>query len=153
MAEVWGAPGTRPSDHAKAERKQAKAREAQAAKEAKPSKKHTKKGRSLRDMAYETMSASNVITRDDMARGAHKDPRAQVDEQGRFRYQVPMPAGEVLDAAFGSLSTTDEAPLALQVINEHGAGLKLGMREWAIVQHLVEAGIRMGYQWSESARG
>lgn len=102
----------------------------------KPSKKHKKKARSLRDMAFETRQAAQTVMRRDMERGVHQ----------------PQRAGEVFNAAFGSLSTTDEAPLALQVIEKHGAGLKLGMREWAIVQHLVEAGIRMGYEWAESGR-
>jgi hypothetical protein len=105
-------------------------RGAKAKKPKKASKKHVKKGRSLRDMAFETMSPSNVITRDDMARGAHK----------------PEPLGAVLDGLFG-LTPSDPivATEALAIITEFGNGIRTGITEWRIIQDMVERAYRAGY--------
>lgn len=95
----------------------------------KPSKKHKRKHRSLRDMAYETMSASNVVTRDDMARGSHK----------------PETLGEVLTETFGPPSEGIVATEALSIIDKHGRGIRTGMTEWRAIQDMVEQAYRQGY--------
>lgn len=94
----------------------------------KAKKKLSKKGKSLRDMAYETQTASNVIMRQDMERGLHK----------------PQKLDSVLAEELGTCGDPEVAEEALLLIHEHGAGLQLSLQQWAIVQRLVEAGIISG---------
>ncbi|QOP65258.1 hypothetical protein SEA_ZAYULIV_62 [Microbacterium phage Zayuliv] len=58
----------------------------------------------------------------------------------------PKTAGQVLQEEFGFNPDEDKelSEEALVIINEHGKGLKLGLKQWAIVQRLVEHGIISG---------
>lgn len=57
----------------------------------------------------------------------------------------PSKLSETLEALFGPKgSDKDVTATAYELINEHGTGLVLGFKEWAIVQKLVEAGIVSG---------
>lgn len=94
----------------------------------KPSKKHKKKARSLRDMAFETRQAAQTVMRRDMERGVHK----------------PQKLDSVLADELGTFGDPEIAEEALLLIHEHGAGLQLSLGQWAIVQKLVEAGIVSG---------
>ncbi|QKN87761.1 hypothetical protein IXEL_61 [Microbacterium phage Ixel] len=109
----------------------------------KPSKKHKKKARSLRDMAFETTQAAQTVMRHEMERGVHKPQRL-----GEVLDEVvgPQPdQGDASELSDYGLFEQDVPNLALEVIDQHGQGLRTGMREWAIIQGMVEAGIRRGY--------
>ncbi len=97
-------------------------------------KKHAKKRQALRDMAYETTPAQRLM-RSEIEAGMHK----------RQTLPEPIKASAVLDDMLGPVSE-DRAvtELAYEVINEHGDGLILDLKQWPIVQRLVEAGIRRG---------
>lgn len=57
----------------------------------------------------------------------------------------PLSVGAVFDEVIGVPSSDVEVTQeAWAIINEHGEGLVLGFKEWAIVQALVEAGIVSG---------
>lgn len=90
-------------------------------------KKHERKGRSLRDMAYEVTPAQRLM-RKEMEAGVHR-------------------AGSVVDSVVGvSRSSAEVEALALKVIGESEVSLRLGLQEWRAVQDLVEAGIRAGME-------
>jgi hypothetical protein len=161
MAEVYGAPGTRPSDRRAEEQMVGpldavkppvkghtltpdELVEAVEKRPKKPSKKHKKKSRSLRDMAFETQRPSNVIMRDEMARGLHQPMRAGavIDEIVGDPVQLPQEAGSEL-SEYGRFMQ-DVPRIALEIIDQHGSGIRTGMREWATIQTMIEEGIRRG---------
>lgn len=87
--------------------------------------------------------AAIVFTRDE----------AQLLRDGWSREQIlmrremsePKVLGDVLEDVVGVPSSDVEVTQeAWAIINEHGEGLVLGFKEWAIVQALVEAGIVSG---------
>lgn len=87
--------------------------------------------------------AAIVFTRDE----------AQLLRDGWSRDQIlmrremsePKVLGDVLEDVVGVPSSDVEVTQeAWAIINEHGEGLVLGFKEWAIVQALVEAGIVSG---------
>lgn len=116
MAEVYGAPGTRPSDHSKAARKQAKADERRA--------KHE------RAMRGAVTTPAQRIMRKEMEAGVHK-------------------LGDVMDGILGPLSQGSDlkgqqvSEVAHMLIEENGAELRLGLKEWPIIQRIVEAAVRV----------
>lgn len=62
----------------------------------------------------------------------------------------PQPLKSVLDETFGESGSPEIEKLALQVIDEHGMGLQLGVAEWRQVQALVEQGILAGMRCQSS---
>lgn len=84
--------------------------------------------RHLESMSYETLTPEQALMKREMDQGLHK-------------------LGAVLDEVVGTASTAgpEVTTLAYEVIEAHGDGLTLGLRQWQIVQNLVEAGIKAGY--------
>lgn len=98
------------------------------------SKKHRKKSRSLREMAFETQQAPQTVMRHEMERGVHQPERLADTFTGLFgRPQATSPEDIVVEQE------------ALAIIHEWGAGIQTGFREWDIIQDLVERGLRRGY--------
>lgn len=115
--------------------KQQRLREELTADRKKAKKKHKRKGRALRDMAFETQKPAQAVMRDEMARGVHQ----------------PQRLADTLTGVFGPMEVTTVTPLALSIITE-GPNLELSFAQWAIVQQLVEAGIRRGYDIGSADR-
>lgn len=97
----------------------------------KPSKKHKRKSRSLRDMQFETLTPAQTVMRDEMARGVHQ-PAKLVDILREQLGDVPSD---------GIVATE-----ALAIINQHGDGLRTGLTEWSIIQRLVEQAYIQGFR-------
>lgn len=98
------------------------------------------KQRSLRDVA----EAQRVMRRE-MEQGVHKGKRSDYASTENLG-AAPAKLGDVLDDVVGpeTGSPTDIVSLAHQIIVEHGDGLVLGIKQWSIVQRLVEQGIWAG---------
>ncbi|QZE10350.1 hypothetical protein SEA_KATCHAN_62 [Microbacterium phage KatChan] len=67
-------------------------------------------------------------------------------EAGVHKREDPAKLADVFEGEFGFDPEEDKAITeeALVIINEHGKGLRLGLKQWAIVQRLVEHGIISG---------
>lgn len=74
---------------------------------------------------------------------SHMSPEQQVMAR---EMSQPKKLNDVLKDEFGFDPEEDKAlsEEALVIINEHGKGLRLGLKQWAIVQRLVEHGIVSG---------
>lgn len=75
--------------------------------------------------------------------------RREMEARTRFHAsqdEDPAKLANVLKDEFGFDPNEDKelTEEALVIINEHGKGLRLGLKQWAIVQRLVEHGIVSG---------
>lgn len=107
------------------------------------SRKVEKKREHLESMPFETTPAQRLM-RSEMEAGLHKQtPTVAIKGESR-----PMSVGAVLDDVVGQATSAEQpvTDLAYEIINRHGEGLKLGLREWQIIQNMVEAGIHEGYR-------
>ena len=85
-------------------------------------------GKSLKDIGRHHQNEPQVIMRKEMAQGFHKDP------------QDPDPIGTLLSEQYGPMGSD----VALKIIEEHGEGLVTGIRQWQIIQNMVEAAYQHG---------
>lgn len=118
-------------------------------------RKADKKREHLKSMPYETTPAQRLM-REEMEAGLHKassslgavnppshDMDSSIVSGGR---STVIPVSTEFESLMGPVSEdSGVTELAYQVINYHGEVLVLGFREWAIIQRMVEAGVRAGH--------
>ncbi|QZD98651.1 hypothetical protein SEA_JEMERALD_63 [Microbacterium phage Jemerald] len=131
-------------------------------------KKHAKKRQSLRDMAYETTPAQRLM-RGEMESGVHKPERTPMGPIGSHPSDYDQPSAalaavtppsheldssivsggkpqklaEVFDSMMGSVGAdANVTRMAHVLIEAQGEGLQLGLKQWGIVQRIVEAAVR-----------
>lgn len=82
--------------------------------------------------ADEVISSAQRVMRSEMEAGVHQ----------------PVKAADAIAELFGeepvqAVDQVDVARMAHLLIEEHGSGLLLGLKDWGIVQRIVEAAVRV----------
>lgn len=114
-----------------------------------PKKKHRKKSRALREMAFETTQAAQTVMREEMERGVHKEPVLLSDVITDVLKKVPsVPPGRyrLVPENGTPLSQKIVETEALSIIEDHGQGISTSLGQWALIQGLVEEAYRRGHK-------
>lgn len=107
-----------------------------------------KKREHLQSMPYEVTPAQRIM-REEMEAGVHKsssalaavNPPSREHDASIVSGGAPTKLGDLLESELGAQQDAALSARAHEIIEVHGYGLFLSLKQWTIVQEIVEAAL------------